>query len=86
MGSMQPIEAWPLYTCPAFLENDEVTNTYRTHYDGVDRNAAFNEEQYLICPPRVLGFFMVKKTWAQLLVGNIQYLEKSSGMHSRNLS
>jgi len=79
MGFMRPVEPWPLCNCPLYSESEEVAKIYRNHYDGVDGTAEFNDEQYLICPPRVLGFFMVKKTWAQLLVDDVQYLEKNKG-------
>lgn len=51
MGLMHPVEPWPLCNCPFFSESEEVAKIYRNHYDGVDRKADFNDEQYLICPP-----------------------------------
>lgn len=79
MGFMYPVDAWPLCTCAAFTDNAESVKTYRNGYDMADANSVFSDEQYLICPPRVLGFFMVKKTWAQLLVNNVYDMQLKKG-------
>ncbi|KAL8647692.1 MAG: hypothetical protein Q9210_005401 [Variospora velana] len=74
MGSKQPIEPWPVCECPACDENEALKKTTRIGYDGFKGTQEFSEEQFLLCPPRVLGFFMLNKTWAQLLVKSVQDL------------
>lgn len=78
MGSKQPTELW-FCDCAACDGNEVLQKTTRRGYDKFDTRNDFCEEQFLICPPRVLGFFMVKKTWAQLLVESVQDLEKNEG-------
>jgi len=79
MGLKRPAQPYTLCTCATCIENEALMGTTRHHYDRVDKNKAFTEEQYLICPPRVLGFFMVRKTWAQLLVEDVADLGKNDG-------
>ena len=79
MGAKRPVQPYPLCNCEVCDGNEDLKRTTRSHYDKTDTTRKFVEEQYLICPPRVLGFFMVKKTWAQLLVDDVHYLEKNKG-------
>ena len=78
MGSEQPTEPWPVCNCGACDDNEALKKTTRSGYDGFKGDQKFSEEQFLLCPPRVLGFFMLKKTWAQLLVKSVQDLEKNN--------
>lgn len=79
MGSKQPTDPWPVCECPACDENEALKRTTRSGYDGFKGDQEFSEEQFLLCPPRVLGFFMLKKTWAQLLVKNVEDLGDNNG-------
>ncbi|KAF5229970.1 hypothetical protein FAUST_10062 [Fusarium austroamericanum] len=70
-----------------FLQSDDTqdclctdcqTNTglcarYRTHFDEKKfiEKEEWDEEQYLICPPRVLGYILKDKQWAQLQVTSL---------------
>ena len=69
-------DPWPPCTCAVCCENKSLMATSRMQFDDVGKNQEFTDEQYLICP-RVLGFFMVRKTWAQLLVEDVHYVEKN---------
>jgi len=42
--------------------------------DGTKEN--FCREQYLICPPRVLGYHLMEKKWVELRVDRVQDIEK----------
>ncbi|RYP12448.1 hypothetical protein DL765_007347 [Monosporascus sp. GIB2] len=42
--------------------------------DGVD---TFCEDQYLICPPRVLGYHLMEKKWVELQVDRVKNIEKA---------
>jgi len=35
-----------------------------------------NDEQLLLCPPRVFGFIIREKKWAQMLVSQVQHISK----------
>ncbi|KAF5562049.1 AAA family [Fusarium napiforme] len=39
-----------------------------------DTRREWDDEQYLICSPRVLGYILKEKQWAQLLVSNLKYI------------
>ena len=79
MGFEKPVQPYKICTCEICFENEALMETTRCRYDGVDKTQEFTEEQYLICPPRVLGYLMVRKTWAQLLVEDVRDLEKNNG-------
>ena len=78
MGFELPADPYPVCNCTSCSEDKALMRTLRSHYDGVGKDQEFTDEQYLLCPPRVLGFFMVKKTWAQLLVENVRDLKKEN--------
>ena len=75
----QPAQAWSFCACATCFENQALMDTIRCYYDDIDGSKEFDDEQYLICPPRVLGYFTVKKTWSQLLAEDIRYIEKNIG-------
>jgi hypothetical protein len=45
---------------------------------GVDEDS-FCDEQYLICPPRVLGYHLMEKKWVELQVTCVNDIEKGRG-------
>ncbi len=47
-------------------------NNLRIGYDRAKEGSKFCEEQFLLCPPRVLGYAMRAKSWSQLLVTKIK--------------
>jgi len=42
-------------------------------HDGI--KAEFSKEQYMICPPRVLGYHLMEKKWVELLINDVQDIE-----------
>ncbi|KAF5590034.1 AAA family ATPase [Fusarium pseudoanthophilum] len=48
----------------------------RSHFDDAEfiSRKEWDDEQYLICSPRVLGYILKEKQWAQLLVSNLKYI------------
>ena len=49
---------------------------YRRDFDLENhRNGLWVDEQYLLCPPRILGYVLKDKQWAQLLVDGIKQIE-----------
>jgi hypothetical protein len=45
---------------------------YRTDFDKNPDKRNWDDEQYLICPPRVLGYILQDKQWAQLQVSLLE--------------
>ncbi|RYP63750.1 hypothetical protein DL769_006877 [Monosporascus sp. CRB-8-3] len=61
---------------------------YRTRFDDpkVAQAKNWESEQYLICPPRVLGYILQEKQWAQLQVSKLESLaaeDDNSAWNSR---
>jgi hypothetical protein len=56
--------------CSDCQQNSGLCAMYRTRFDQVKsvRQKEWEDEQYLICPPRVLGYILKDKQWAQLQV------------------
>lgn len=67
-----PLTAVDSEECLCFdcQQNTGLCARYRTHFDQARFVAQkeWEEEQYLICPPRVLGYILKDKQWAQLQV------------------
>lgn len=57
--------------CSDCLDNKELMAKYRMHFDNPSPDKDWEDEQYLICPPRVLGYILREKQWAQLQVSSI---------------
>ena len=76
-GALKPSLGGAGCGCSDCQENDGLTARYRTRFD--DRkykndSQVWDDEQYLICPPRVLGYSLQQKQWAQLQVTQLEYL------------
>ncbi|RBR11911.1 uncharacterized protein FIESC28_08796 [Fusarium coffeatum] len=67
-----PLTAVDSEECLCFdcQQNTGLCARYRTHFDQARfvLQKEWEEEQYLICPPRVLGYILKDKQWAQLQV------------------
>ncbi|KAI0197648.1 hypothetical protein F4808DRAFT_438237 [Astrocystis sublimbata] len=46
-------------------------DTFKLDWDRVDSKKELSEQQYLCCPPRLLGYALKRKTWVQLLVDHM---------------
>lgn len=57
-------------SCADCQENEGLTRRYRTAFDSVgnQNRKVWEDEQYMLCPPRVLGYIFREKQWAQLQV------------------
>lgn len=64
--------------CAACQSNIVLRTNQRRDYDDWDpkkakkKNMVFSDEQYLICPPRVLGYHLTTRTWLELNVEEVQ--------------
>jgi hypothetical protein len=53
-------------SCTDCKQNRE--DVYRYSWDGLPANRPMTNDQYLLCPPRVLGYSLKQKKWMQLKV------------------
>ena len=64
-------------------QNDPAKRTmYRTQFDEDACQEDWVEEQYLLCPPRVLGYVLGDKQWAQLRVTGLRDIPNENPDHS----
>ncbi|KAK7947808.1 aaa family atpase [Apiospora aurea] len=85
-GALIPNDQSPNCACADCSNNVDLARRFRVGFDETAEAAEWDEEQYLICPPRVLGYTLRKKQWAQLQVDNIKAIahdEKYDAWHSR---
>jgi len=54
----------------------------RIRYDKDAHQDKWEDEQFMLCPPRVLGYIFSDKQWAQLQVTLLQGIPKYSSKHS----
>ena len=63
----------PECRCSDCHENEALKLAYRTRFDELERQKdKWEDEQYMLCPPRVLGYILNDKQWAQLQVSSLQ--------------
>ncbi|UNI23973.1 hypothetical protein JDV02_009758 [Purpureocillium takamizusanense] len=69
-GSLKPGGGSSGCACPDCRSNVGLADKYRTRFDDGEfvRGKEWDPEQYLLCPPRVLGYVLQEKQWAQLQV------------------
>ncbi|EQB46725.1 hypothetical protein CGLO_14201 [Colletotrichum gloeosporioides Cg-14] len=75
-------------SCTDCRTNDALAEKYRDRFDGTEaqEKIIWESDQYMLCPPRVLGYVLGQKHWAQLQVDLIQNIppdDPNSAWHSR---
>lgn len=74
-GSLEPsTDDWDCMCADCQL-NDGLARKYRTSFDKAEMSKPkmhWDDEQYMLCPPRVLGYVLKDKQWAQLQVTNLR--------------
>ncbi|KAI9686388.1 MAG: hypothetical protein M1822_003733 [Bathelium mastoideum] len=62
--------------CPDCVENEALQSRYRQKYDCMKggEDEEWEKLQTMLCPPRVLGYVLKDKQWAQLAVDKLQPL------------
>ena len=69
VGSLMAESEYLECGCIDCRENEALKAGYRTRFDEETRqNGEWEDEQYMFCPPRVLGYILRDKQWAQLQV------------------
>lgn len=68
-GALTPSDDRPDCGCSDCRQkNIELMHRYRRKFDKNAKAKVWDDDQYLICPPRVLGYVLREKQWAQLQV------------------
>jgi hypothetical protein len=80
VGSLMPNKDYQECQCSDCRENQELRKIYRTRFD--EQNDCWEEEQYMLCPPRVLGYILRDKQWAQLRVTSLKSIPKEDSKNS----
>ncbi|KAF2868195.1 P-loop containing nucleoside triphosphate hydrolase protein [Massariosphaeria phaeospora] len=60
--------------CSSCLNNQLLIDDQRKKYDNWDSKEPFSDEQYIICPPRVLGYHLESRTWLELDVKKLKII------------
>ncbi|CAI6341094.1 unnamed protein product [Periconia digitata] len=79
MGDIEFLSSADECHCGSCLSNELLKDNQRRHYDdfGPTKSGAFpHEEQYLLCPPRVLGYHLESRTWLELDVEKLQNISQ----------
>lgn len=77
VGSLVPSSDNIECGCLNCRENKVLQEGYRTRFDEEkNQKDSWEEEQYMLCPPRVLGYILREKQWAQLQVTFLQDIPK----------
>ena len=60
--------------CPECSKNEILAQIFKPHYDNStgEKSEKWERLQTMMCPPRVLGYILQDKQWAQLAVDNLE--------------
>lgn len=85
VGSLMPNQDVNECNCEECKGNEGLASLYRSHFD-LRRNVheEWSEEQYLLCPPRVLGYILRDKQWAQLQVKFVKDIDEKGSDEAWN--
>lgn len=79
MGNLRFWKQTKACRCSVCQENFELNESQRSHYDLEPhqiREEFADPTQYLICPPRVLGYHLSRKRWVELKVTEVKDIKK----------
>ncbi|KAK7433891.1 AAA family [Colletotrichum acutatum] len=87
-GILNPSRHSSNCSCADCRTNDALAEKYRVGFDTTEAQVKeiWDIDQYLLCPPRVLGYVLAQKHWAQLQVDLVQDIppdDPNSAWHSR---
>ena len=75
VGPLTPVEG-SACGCIECQEHPTMGKIYRSQFDKVGPQKEWEDEQYILCPPRVLGCILRHKQWAQLQVTSLRSIPK----------
>ncbi|KAH7128015.1 hypothetical protein B0J13DRAFT_143063 [Dactylonectria estremocensis] len=79
MGSLRFWKQTKACRCSVCQENFELNESQRSHYDlepDKIREEFSDPTQYLLCPPRVLGYHLSRKRWVELKVTEVKDIKQ----------
>lgn len=83
VGSLTPENDYTECVCADCRQNEGLKARYRTRFDEeAHQKGKWEDEQYLICPPRVLGYLLRDKQWAQLQVSVLRNIPDNDPTNS----
>ncbi|MCJ1383606.1 hypothetical protein MMC17_006720 [Xylographa soralifera] len=89
IGDLSFIEDEGTCQCALCVSNTALRASQKPHYDHAKSTDGFEDTQYLICPPRVLGYHLDGKRWVELnvrLVSEIANLTDASSFRRLELN
>lgn len=63
-------------TCGTCSSNEKLKHSQKMHYDRAKATDEWEGTQFLICPPRVLGYHLKGKKWVELDVDKVADIAK----------
>lgn len=79
MGDLQFSDKDDECNCGSCMNNEPLRQNQRRDFDRwVGEKEFEDEEQYLLCPPRVLGYHLETRTWLELDIKEIRIIEETT--------
>ena len=66
------------------MANERLKQNQKFHYDRANGKTGWEDTQYLICPPRVLGYHLKGKKWVELDVAKVKNIANIKDRSSFN--
>jgi len=83
LGALLPNDDNEECRCVDCRENLKLRKKYRSEFDEKSAQCGdWDDEQYMLCPPRVLGYILSEKQWAQLDVESLTTIPKDDRSNS----
>ena len=83
VGSLLPYDA-PECGCLQCQTPKGLEYIYRTRFDRDQCQRQWEDEQFMLCPPRVLGYILRDKKWAQLQISCLKDIPRKGSGRSWN--
>lgn len=82
IGSLVPLDYSQECECLECQKRTALNEIYRTRFDEDRCQEQWEREQYMLCPPRVLGYILGDKQWVQLQITSLTDIPKQNLGHS----
>lgn len=78
MGSAVPALMSYDCKCAACISNSLLEQRQGVNFDGLRKDEEFQDSiQFMLCPPRVIGYLLTKRLWAELDISTGNFLNKA---------
>lgn len=82
IGPLMPLVDSGECACLDCQRDNTFRKIFRVGFDDDESQEKWEEEQYMLCPPRILGYLLGDKQWAQLQVTGLKDIPKVDLNHS----